>query len=251
MKTLKIIWLFCLALVFCAGNLAAQNIAPFSIEQYEHTIPAFPGNQSVNTKMEISLSLAGTKNAKLAKLVYSVLYEGLNPKQYADKLFNDDEYQKAMAEYPEMAEWAGNWMYDETHQVTVNGSYAIITRTIYVYSGGAHGNTAVQYFVVNTKKPELIVLDTIVTAANMQKLKEIVKLELKAYLESIGIYYDMYYDYGFDISNYFPVKEGLCFSWSPYEVAPYAVGVVQVVIPWKEAEGLLNSKGKALAKAFK
>jgi hypothetical protein len=53
------------------------------------------------------------------------------------------------------------------------------------------------------------------------------------------------------MKNYYPAKDGLCFAWSPYDVAPYAVGPVDVVIPWKEAESLLNSKGKALAKAFK
>jgi hypothetical protein len=202
--------------------------------------------------MEISLSLADTKDASLAKFISSVLYDGLSAKQYADNLIDEEEtgYQEAMEEYPEMALSAtGNWEYQEVNEVTVKGSYAIIARTIYEYYGGAHGNTVIEYFVIDTKTPELIMLDNIVAEANVSKLEDIVGRELKAYLESIDFYDEDYFS--FEMYEYYPTGDGLCFAWNPYEVAAYAAGPVNVVITWKEAEDLLNSKGKALAKAFK
>ena len=241
-------------MVFCAGIVTAQNIAPFFVTGHKQIVKASEYGLVSNGEMEITLSLADTNQAKLAKFVYSVLYGRLTPKQYADKLIDSEKnkYRQELAEYANMPSRLVNWEYDERHTVSVKGSYAVLSRSISTFYGGAHPNTTVKYFIVNTKKPELLSLGGIVSRANLPKLKALAVRELKPVLASLGVTHDdNFYISELKIENYFPAAEGLVFHWNTYEVAHYAAGQIFVTVSCKEVEGLLNSKGKALAKDFK
>ena len=256
MKTPKYkkIGIFYLVLVFCAGSLTAQNMGPFSVSEYKETVKASGIGLISDGEMEIFLSLIDTKEAKLAKLLHSFLYNGLSSKQYAEEKIGSEksDYCRDLAEYDDIPPWAINWGYDEQHTVALKGSYAVISRNIYMYYGGAHPNTGVFNFVVNLKKPELLSFGSIASAANLPKLRALVVQELKAELASIDVFHeDDFYANELKINDYFPAEDGLCFHWNPYEVAYYAAGHIFVTVPWKDAEKLLNSKGKALAKAYR
>ena len=256
MKTLKYLQLLiiCLVLVFCAGTLPAQNMGPFSVSEYKETIKASGFNVKFKGAMEISLSLIDTKEAKLAKLINSVLYEGLTSKEYAKAKIDSEksDYRQELTEYDNVPPWATDWSYDEQHSVTVKGSYAVISKNIFTYYGGAHPNTGVFNFVVNIKKPEHLQLGSIISAANLPKLKTLVVRELKKELASLDVSHDEdFYANDLKIDDYFPDKDGLVFHWNPYAVAYYAAGHVYITVPWKDAEKLLNSKGKALGKTFR
>jgi hypothetical protein len=47
--------------------------------------------------------------------------------------------------------------------------------------------------------------------------------------------------------NFFFSAGGLGFHWDPYEIAPYAMGDVELVLPYGEIGDLLSPLGKSLA----
>jgi hypothetical protein len=46
--------------------------------------------------------------------------------------------------------------------------------------------------------------------------------------------------------NFFLAEPGLGFHWDPYEIAPYAAGPVEVIIPYNRIGSLLSSRGAVL-----
>ena len=256
MKTLKYLQflILCLVLVFCEGTLPAQNMGPFSVSEFKETVKASEFGVKNKGAMEISLSLIDTKDAKLVKLINSVLYEGLTSKEYAKAKINSEKsaYRKEMTGYNEVPSWAADWNYEEQHSVAIKGSYAVISKNVSMYYGGAHPNSGAFSFVINLKKQELLSIDSLVSAENLPKLKALVVRELVTELTPLDVFHDdAFYANDLKTDNYFPDKDGLVFHWNPYAVAYYAAGHIYVTVPWKDVEKLLNSKGKALAKVFK
>jgi hypothetical protein len=46
--------------------------------------------------------------------------------------------------------------------------------------------------------------------------------------------------------NFFLAAGGLGFHWDPYEIAPYAVGPIEVILPYEKIKDSLTEKGQAL-----
>jgi hypothetical protein len=60
-----------------------------------------------------------------------------------------------------------------------------------------------------------------------------------------------YFDNSVEVpANFFLGPEGVGFHWDPYEIAPYAVGPVEVVVPYNQLQGLLTPKGISLLSQF-
>jgi hypothetical protein len=45
-------------------------------------------------------------------------------------------------------------------------------------------------------------------------------------------------------------SKGIGIQWDPYEIAPYAMGAMEILIPTQLVEGLLNPLGLSLLKDF-
>jgi len=249
MKTPKtlIIWLTCLLSVCFAGSLEAQSTGPFTITKYEKIIPAYKNQPNSEEKMEITLSLADSKQAKLSKLLSTLLYKGQTSKKYSDEVIKKYESQY-LEEAEEMPPWALQQEYGEYHRVTVNGSYAVITRTISAYFGGAHPNTVITYFVIDTKTPALLSINDLITQAGFPGLKSIAERKLIAYGEEIE---ENINTSNLKMDNYYPDTQGLVFFWDPYELSSYAVGQIDIIITWNEAEAFLTTAGKKLSAVYR
>jgi hypothetical protein len=48
--------------------------------------------------------------------------------------------------------------------------------------------------------------------------------------------------------NFFLSSKGIGFHWDPYEIGPYAMGFVEVVVPYGKIGDILNSLGRSAAR---
>jgi len=248
-------------------NTETQGTGIFYISQYNETIPASNDKQKSDAAMEISLSLIDTEQADLVKLIRSTLYNGRSAKEYANEVINDSkkEYQEETAaadpeQWADDMAWTLSWSYEEKHDVNVRGSYAVISRSVYSYTGGAHPNGTMTYLVIDMNKPEKLLINDIVQKASSSRLNSIVERELRAYSESVEdeplpsnvpLSEGIFFEDDFEIADYYPAGDGLHFYWDPYDLAAYAFGPIEVSISWKELEGLLSPKGVKMADAFR
>ena len=257
--------LFCLALITCTSSQTAGKADPFFFNKYAQTIRPASGNKSTaNAKMELTFYLTDSKQADLAKVIYSALYGGLTPGEYANKVTESSKnvYLEETTGLEIDPDWIEifQWEYEEEHSIEVTGPYAVITRKIYEFLGGAHGYTGISTHVINTGIPELLSLNDIISRTGFSSLMPLVMRELRLYSEqetgqhmgpndplSSG---GLYLVDDIELRDWYPTKEGLCFFWNPYDISHYAAGHIFVKVSWNNLRGILGSKGAMLAGAY-
>ena len=267
MRTLKIR----LALIFILAALASQALVScatsqensggsFFFTKHKQDIPTFKNKSNPDAHMDISLALIDARQAKLSKLIHFLLYDGLSPKQYAEQVFA--RYKKEFQEYAEDIgeEHIQGWTYSEEHLVNAQGSYAVITKNFYGYSGGVHGSYRTTHYVIDMNAPDRLMLDDIIDKTGFAKLKPFVDRELRLYSQEVSgdplppnlpLWEGIYLEADFELKDFYPTESGLAFWWNVYELTPYAAGPVNVTVGWNELDGILNTKGSGLAKAFR
>lgn len=119
------------------------------------------------------------------------------------------------------------------------GRYVIVARSIDAYEGGAHGMATVEYRVFDREAAKVLALaDVIPAQARQLTLKNAVEAALRERygvpegqgLTSAGFFSD---EIGLT-ENFFLSDQGIGFLWNPYEIAPYAMGAIEVVVPLGE-----------------
>lgn len=138
---------------------------------------------------------------------------------------------------------------------------------VYQFTGGAHGNTAIATY--NFNKKGLIKIEDIVDfgSGNYIKLAKILRTKLQEKLggnsdlrminEGLGLTY-LKSDNTIDKEKcncegfYFPsniqhftiADEGVKFIFSQYQVAPYVVGMPQILVNWDELQPFLHKNNR-------
>lgn len=121
-----------------------------------------------------------------------------------------------------------------------NERFISFTQQGYDYTGGAHG---MPYWVPHTfdleTGNELMLSDII--ADSEEELKEVVTEYFTAmYQVEPSLYWDdaidNVYEWTTMNSNYYLNKDGIVFYFGPYELASYAAGFQEVVVPYEEFE---------------
>lgn len=118
------------------------------------------------------------------------------------------------------------------------------------FMGGAHPNTKFRYLNFDRRTGKLLTLNDIFTVGFENKLNSILdKLIRKNYFikedddlrEKIGLYENK-----IEFNNNFAItKNGLKFYYNPYEIAPYSVGFLEIIIPYSELEEILPPNSRA------
>jgi len=200
----------------------------------------------------------------LQKLIRKTLYQGSSPEKYAQDILEQwkKSYGGFITESAALEEpYAQDWNYTEQHDLVSAGSFAVISRLISTYEGGAHPNYTVAGFVIDLEQLRLLGINDIIKKEGLSNLNKFIDRELRLFSEeqtgeklppgeplSKGIFFE---DEIPPLTNINPKPEGLSFHWDPYAAAPYSVGIVEVTIPWDELEDLLSPRGRDLAAAFR
>jgi hypothetical protein len=113
------------------------------------------------------------------------------------------------------------------------------------YSGGAHGNGASIYKVLDLKnQKELKISDVIIPTG----MKSVLKLEEKYLRKKTGLTAaqplkeaGLYSNSIGKVSDIFYVTDkGVCFSYTPYDIGPYSSGQIEIFVPYAELKPYLQ-----------
>ena len=111
--------------------------------------------------------------------------------------------------------------------------------TEYDYTGGAHGSTLNSYYVMDRKTGQKLLLGDIVDLNNtdfkslvVKYLKEKISKNPEMFFE--GAEQNIENGYQNNEFNFYLTKEGVGVEFGQYEIAPYAAGMQDIVIPYNE-----------------
>ncbi len=119
----------------------------------------------------------------------------------------------------------------------------------YSYLGGAHPNRFVTYSNYNLENGELVSIDDCFTNGYEENLNSIAEkifrkqkqLKPDEDLNSAGYWFD---EDKLELNDNFAIlNDGLLFYFNAYDIAPYAMGPTEMVIPYSEVKQLILSDG--------
>lgn len=118
----------------------------------------------------------------------------------------------------------------------------------YVFSGGAHGNYGTSNFVFDTKTGQEIRLGQIFQRGYREMLPKLLEQQFrKTYEVPEG---QSLQDFGLFVEkiepteeNFFITRNGIGFTYVPYEIGPYAAGQIEIILPYSMINSLLDPKG--------
>jgi hypothetical protein len=250
---LRAVVLVCLSA--CAGGPSEKpsDFPGYKTLELEHTILLYPG-QGKSPRMIIHASLLDTdKPEEPRNLLRRLLYNGVGPEDYFRALTAHYESQyTGMASAQDLSDsGAMNWNYaEETRIETLSSGAAVISRDQDYYLGGAHGMREKTYFVISLEENEALKLEDLLRPGTEAELGSLLEDALRSYaklqkgepLSAGGFFEDTVEIPG----NFFLSPGGLGFHWDPYEIAPYVMGSIEVIIPAEAVLPLLNSRGSSL-----
>jgi hypothetical protein len=141
-----------------------------------------------------------------------------------------------------------NWQSLKFTHILLNGSHMF---SFYIdhfaFTGGAHGLQSRQYTVVNLWNGKEVMLkdlfkqnsDARLTSILNDKLHEMNHLSTSQSLKDAGFYSDTITP----IDNFYVTREGIGFYYNQYNIAAYAIGAVNIFLPFRDLKEVLNING--------
>jgi hypothetical protein len=222
-------------------------------------IPLNPAPGYEGPRMLIIMTIQNIPSrGKLGDLIKNSVFGGIDSEAYGEKVIADYRlrYQEEGKGAPTeggapSASW--NWEYSETVEGTVitlertlsgMAGCFIVCRSREYYLGGAHGMREKQYFLFDTAKMRKLNLDDLIRKNARMTLRQIFADKLR---ERMGIGKDVPLSQGGFLTdlpevpeNFFLTPDGFGFHWDPYEVGPYVMGPIDVIIPYDELMNVLR-----------
>jgi hypothetical protein len=228
----------------------------------ENTLLLYPEMAGGSPGMVIRLSMLDVPEPENAnKFIPDALYQGKSLIDYADeKIHSYDTKYIAMrdvaARFPDMSADVLKWHYIEAFTLNIGTpKLAVVSLDKEYYTGGAHGMKQRDYFVFDMEGKRQLALKDLIREESSGLLEDHVEAALRKLMEipdwiplsERGFFEDSVEK----MEDFFLNPQGLGFQWDPYEIAPYVMGTLEVVIPYKDIEGLFTPLGQALAAEFR
>ena len=198
---------------------------------------------------EVNISLLGLKTniAWLNDLLWSELVKkefGENTSKTRDQVVSEyqisfNDVKASLEKEPEIGFSRNSWM----TFVLQKEKLATFAIGYYSYTGGAHGIEGNEYLTVDMTTHKVLTLSDII---EQKKLPEVKELLWSFYTDSGRIKDEDTFTKktDFDVSkNFYLAHDGIHFIYHEYEIASYAAGEQDLVIPWVwlQRENLLTS----------
>jgi len=126
---------------------------------------------------------------------------------------------------------------------TFSGSHGDIISYVlysYAYLGGAHGSWGNFVTNFNMKDGSIVTEDDLFVPDYKEELSKILTDHL---FDAVGDQesYDILFVKEVEPNGNFEVsEEGISYLYNPYEIGPYAIGMITVTVPWQELEHILK-----------
>ncbi len=188
----------------------------------------------------------------------NLVYDSLSPQQAIDKFLKDytEEYQGLSNTFyeeksrlkGEMPQWYWYSVYKTNEIMFQNDSLLAYAVEHSEYTGGAHGSFNLIYTNIDLNRLVTLSEEDLFIPDYYRPLTEkIINSLIKKYNVSDP---ESLLELGFftidDIvpnNNFYLNEEGINYAFNQYEIAPYAMGVINVTIPYSELEEILIPDG--------
>ena len=158
------------------------------------------------------------------------------------------EYQMILDEEPELLQGQAGWQLNIQQKVICNTDKLFtVSNYIFLFTGGAHGRYSTSFLNIDLSTGRLIKLNDIfkgefigeLTSIGEHYFRKTYEIEKEANINSTGFWFedDAFYlpdNYGFS-------REGIIFLYGTYEVASFADGEPQFMIPYAAIQGFLKT----------
>ena len=151
------------------------------------------------------------------------------------------DYDKTKAE---LSEYGMSWYYKGDAQVLfISDSMISIQADADVFTGGAHGMFSTTFLTIDPKTGALYLLDSFLKPGYQNLLNQLGEEEFRkeldmadtTTLDAAGFEFP---ENRFQLNeNYGFRKEGIVFVFNSYEIAAYAMGPTEIVIPYEKLKG--------------
>lgn len=162
----------------------------------------------------------------------------------AVKSFTKNEIKKYKSEVcgstPETKLVGESWMNHEYYAKNniLYNAHGILSYSCYEYTftGGAHGMNTTSCYVYDVYENQEIGINSIFKEEFLPNVLSLIKEELA--LNKDADSFDM--NYVNVTENFFVDEEGIHWIYNPYEIAPYAIGAIEVTLPYSKIENYLT-----------
>lgn len=127
---------------------------------------------------------------------------------------------------------------------TIYNNLLTLSSSYYSYTGGAHGYGATLFYNIDAKNGQ-VVNDTILFGLNnLDKVSKLIQAEVKRRNskedseETIGLLVEI--EEVIANNNFYFTKNGIAYLYNQYEIASYAQGQVEIVIPYQKILPLVS-----------
>jgi hypothetical protein len=144
-----------------------------------------------------------------------------------------------------------NWYHTETVSLkTESPRIRVFSKFGESYTGGAHGARKQRYFVIDRSAGRQIDTAFIIKNGAEGELTALINDALRSRAD-LGpgepLTEGGFFEERVEITeNFFLDETGMGFHWDQYEIAPYSMGPIEVLIPWKKLTILLSAEGEAI-----
>jgi hypothetical protein len=254
--------IFVLSALFsaCASTPSETPQSQYSELRYGSTIPLYPEQQD-SPWLDLTINLVGMNSpAKQAEFFHNVIYSGDSLEAYRDRVISEQtkiyRWTAAAVNIPEGEGRSSlNWYYME--QVIVSGGEnrgIVAERLLDTYIGGAHGLPTTKYYVLDLDSLAQVTINDLFENFRDDRIKAIVYDELRNYanlaagqpLTQGGFLSDT----PELTENFYVTEQGLGLYWNPIEIAPYVMGAIDIVVPWRDIRPRMLNSGMELMTKF-
>lgn len=167
-----------------------------------------------------------------------------------DEAFNilDKTYQNMVDEMlPDTASfgsYALYWSLTRRSKILTNTAPVVVmSEDAYSYTGGAHGMNSTMYYNYNMKNGSFITAKELFTDTTqlrkvlLQKLRKKYKLKPSQPLQDVLLVTDSDF---YITPNFYLAPGGIGFVYNPYEIGPYAMGIITIFMSYEDVKTLLK-----------
>lgn len=261
----KLYLLLLLSLLLFACKGTEEPTITFETITTDKEVKLSSEENSPRCQVHLKLLQATAENGEKAKVINETLMARLLNKpgekdlQIAAEKFTEDYttsykntmlplYNQDRADTSKIAWYEYHYLIEATTQQGTANTLSYLA-TIDYYEGGAHGINQLITFNFDIATGKLITLADVFAPGYETQLKNCLlkALKSKTGLNSINELKDEGYLYSMDMfasENFILNDETTTFVYNPYEIAPYALGSIELVITYSEVSQILNSSFK-------
>ena len=139
------------------------------------------------------------------------------------------------------------WMYN--FEVSRSGEFNLacksrhlqtFTGTDYDYTGGAHGYTGIGHDVFDMTTGEIVTEADLFVEDYEEAVADLLAASLEVYLADMDEDPDMMFSMPEPNGNFAVSEEGITWTYNPYEIAPYSMGIIDLTVTWEDLKPYLK-----------